>query len=127
MKLISQSLRGNNNMTVSTFLTLLSAFSVISGLVTEGIKKIVNDKANISYNITALIVAVVVGIIVGDVKGAIGVLLFPIVLGLLGFLAKCLIAGWFLFAIFAYAMYIAMDFTAAYMIVYAIRHRKKAK
>ena len=48
-------------MTVSTFLTLLSAFSVISGLVTEGFKKIVNDKANISYNITALIVALVIG------------------------------------------------------------------
>ena len=28
---------------------------------TEGIKKIVNDKANISYNITALIVALVIG------------------------------------------------------------------
>lgn len=77
--------------------------------------------------IISLIIAVVVGIIVGDVKGAIGVLLFPIILGLLGFLAKCLIAGWFLFAIFGYAMYIAMDFTAVYMIVYAIRHRKKAK
>ena len=48
-------------MTVSTFLILLSAFSVISGLVTEGIKKIINDKANISYNITALIVALIVG------------------------------------------------------------------
>ena len=48
-------------MTVSTLLTLLSAISVISGLVTEGIKKIVNDKANISYNITALCVALVVG------------------------------------------------------------------
>ena len=48
-------------MTGSTFLTLLSAFSVISGLVTEGIKKIVNDKANISYNITALIVALIIG------------------------------------------------------------------
>ena len=28
---------------------------------TEGIKKIVNDKANISYNITALIVALIIG------------------------------------------------------------------
>ena len=66
MKLIFQSLRNRRmkDMTVSTFLTLLSAFSVISGLVTEGIKKIVNDKANISYNITALIVALVVGILV---------------------------------------------------------------
>ena len=48
-------------MTVSTFLTLLSAFFFFFLLVTEGIKKIVNDKANISYNITALIVALVVG------------------------------------------------------------------
>ena len=48
------------DVTVSTFLTLLSAFSVISGLVTEGIKKIVND-TNISYNITALIVALIIG------------------------------------------------------------------
>ena len=63
MKLIFQSLRNRRmkDMTVSTFLTLLSAFSVISGLVTEGIKKIVNDKANISYNITALIVALIIG------------------------------------------------------------------
>ena len=49
------------DMTVSTFLTLLSAFSFFFGLVTEGIKKIVNDKANISYNITALIVALIIG------------------------------------------------------------------
>ena len=48
-------------MTVSTFLTLLSAFSVISGLVTEGIKKIVNDKANISYNLTATLVPLLIG------------------------------------------------------------------
>ena len=48
-------------MNTTTFLMLLSAFSVISGLVTEAIKKLVNDKANLSYNLVALIVALVVG------------------------------------------------------------------
>lgn len=48
-------------MGIETFLMLLSAFSIISGLVTEGIKKIVNDKANLSYNLIALSVALVVG------------------------------------------------------------------
>ena len=48
-------------MTTTTFLILLSAFSVISGLTTETIKKLVNDKANLSYNIVALIVALIVG------------------------------------------------------------------
>lgn len=48
-------------MTTTMFLMLLSAFSVISGLVTEAIKKLVNDKANLSYNILALCVALIVG------------------------------------------------------------------
>ena len=48
-------------MNVNLFLILLSAFSVISGLVTEAIKKMVSDKANLSYNLVALIVALVVG------------------------------------------------------------------
>lgn len=48
-------------MTVSLFLMLLSAFSVLSGLITESIKKVLKDKANLSYNILALIVALVVG------------------------------------------------------------------
>ena len=48
-------------MNVNLFLILLSVFSVISGLVTEAIKKLVNDKANFSYNLIALIVALVVG------------------------------------------------------------------
>lgn len=48
-------------MSVTTFLILLSAFSVVSGLVTEGIKKIATDKVNLSYNIVALITALVVG------------------------------------------------------------------
>ena len=48
-------------MTTTTFLMLLSSFSVLSGLVTEGIKKLISDKANMSYNIIALIVALVIG------------------------------------------------------------------
>lgn len=48
-------------MTTTTFLVLLSSFSVISGLVTEAIKKLVKDKVNLSYNITALAVALIVG------------------------------------------------------------------
>lgn len=48
-------------MTTTTFLMLLSAFSIISGLVTEAIKKILTEKANLSYNLLALIVALIVG------------------------------------------------------------------
>lgn len=50
-------------MNISTFLALLFVFSTITGFVVECIKKVVNDKANISYNITALIVAIIVGTI----------------------------------------------------------------
>lgn len=50
-------------MTASIFLVLLSAFAVISGLITEGIKNITKDKANLSYNILAIIVSLVVGAI----------------------------------------------------------------
>lgn len=48
-------------MTVTMFLMLLSAFSVISGLVTECIKKLLTEKANLSHNLLALIVALIVG------------------------------------------------------------------
>lgn len=48
-------------MNTTMFLILLSAFSVISGLVTEGIKNTANDKVNLSYNIVALITALIVG------------------------------------------------------------------
>lgn len=48
-------------MTVISFLILLSAFSVMSGLVTEGIKKFLSDKDNLSYNIVALVVALIIG------------------------------------------------------------------
>lgn len=48
-------------MTTTMFLILLSAFSMISGLVTEAVKKFVNDKANLSYNLIALITALIIG------------------------------------------------------------------
>ena len=48
-------------MNTTMFLILLSAFSVLSGLVTEGIKNITSDKVNLSYNIVALITALIIG------------------------------------------------------------------
>ena len=48
-------------MTTTTFLMLLSAFTVLSGLTTEGIKKLISDKANMSYNFIALVVALIIG------------------------------------------------------------------
>lgn len=48
-------------MTTTIFLMLLSAFSVLSSLVTEAIKKIVADKKNLPYNLVALITALIIG------------------------------------------------------------------
>lgn len=48
-------------MNTTTFLILLSSFSVISGLVTEGIKNITTDTVNLSYNIIALVTALIIG------------------------------------------------------------------
>lgn len=48
-------------MTTTDFLFLLTTFSVISGLVTEAIKKLIVEKTNFSYNVLALIVALIVG------------------------------------------------------------------
>ena len=49
-------------MDISIFISLLFAFSVITGLIVQGIKKFVSDKQNMSYNILALVVALIVGI-----------------------------------------------------------------
>ena len=46
-----------------TFLMLLFTFSVISGLFTESVKKLMNDKTNFSYNLVALCISLVVGIV----------------------------------------------------------------
>ena len=48
-------------MNTTMFLILLSAFSILSSLVTEGIKNIATDKVNLSYNIVALVVALIIG------------------------------------------------------------------
>lgn len=48
-------------MNTTMFLVLLSAFSVLSSLVTEGIKNLATDKVNLSYNLVALITALIVG------------------------------------------------------------------
>lgn len=48
-------------MTTTMFLILLSGFSVISSLVTEGIKNVAMDKVNLSYNIVALVTALIIG------------------------------------------------------------------
>lgn len=48
-------------MNTTMFLILLSVFSVLSSLVTEGIKNITTDKVNWSYNIVALITALIIG------------------------------------------------------------------
>lgn len=50
-------------MTVPTFLALLLGFSIVTGLVVEAIKKLINDKENISYNIIALITALIIGVV----------------------------------------------------------------
>ena len=49
-------------MNITIFITLLFSFSVVTGLIVQGIKKFISDKQNMSYNILALIVALIVGI-----------------------------------------------------------------
>lgn len=48
-------------MDVTAFFILLSAFSSVSSLVTEGIKNIAADRAELSYNIIALVTALLIG------------------------------------------------------------------
>ena len=48
-------------MDVTVFLLLLSAFSSVSSLVTEGIKNFAADKSELSYNIVALVTALLIG------------------------------------------------------------------
>jgi len=50
-------------MTFGLFMFLLAAFSTLTGLVTEAVKKLISDKANYSANILALVIALVIGII----------------------------------------------------------------
>lgn len=48
-------------MNTTMFLILLSSFSVLSSLVTEGIKNIATDRVNLSYNVVALVAALIIG------------------------------------------------------------------
>lgn len=48
-------------MDVTAFLILLSAFSSVSSLVTEGIKSFAVGKSELSYNIVALVAALLIG------------------------------------------------------------------
>ena len=48
-------------MNVTMFLTMLSAFSAVSSLVTECIKNLAADKADLPCNIVALITALIIG------------------------------------------------------------------
>lgn len=50
-------------MNIVMFLILLSTFAAISGLITEGIKNLIKDKANLPCNIIAIIVSLIVGIV----------------------------------------------------------------
>ena len=50
-------------MTIFAFTFLLIAFSSITSLVVEAIKKIMDEKENLKYNLLVLIVAIVVGVV----------------------------------------------------------------
>lgn len=50
-------------MSTTAFLIMLSAFSVLASLVTEAIKKIIQEKDKQPYNIIALVSALVIGCI----------------------------------------------------------------
>lgn len=58
---LTTTIGGNTIMNITVFFILLSAFAALSGLVTEGVKNLISDKANFSYNLLALIAALIVG------------------------------------------------------------------
>ncbi len=53
--------RRNHHMNTTTFLILLSVFASLSSLVTEGVKHIATDKANLPYNLLTITSALIVG------------------------------------------------------------------
>lgn len=82
-------------MNITMFLILLSTFSVISGLITEGIKKLIKDKANLSYNIIAIIVSLIVGIVgcviyylLNDISFTVDNIIYMVLMGLASGLAS---------------------------------------
>ena len=48
-------------MDITMFLFLLTAFALISSLVTEGIKNLLKDKENLPTNIIAIVIGLLVG------------------------------------------------------------------
>lgn len=50
-------------MSIITFTFLLIAFSSITSLIVEAIKKVAEDKEHLKYNIVVLIVALIVGFV----------------------------------------------------------------
>jgi hypothetical protein len=50
-------------MSVFVFTFLLIAFSSITSLIVEAIKKVMNEKENLKYNIIVLFVAMIVGFV----------------------------------------------------------------
>lgn len=82
-------------MNIAMFLILLSAFSIISGLITEGIKKLIKDKTNLSYNIIAIIVSLIVGIVgcvvyylISDISFTVNNIIYMVLMGLASGLAS---------------------------------------
>lgn len=76
------------------------------------------------YILLAIVLGV--GLILKDVNGVLMPLFALVVTGLVGALAKVLIKGWLIFAIFGYVLYIVMDGTVIYLLVCGIRHLIRA-
>ncbi len=82
-------------MNTTTFLILLSVFASLSSLVTEGVKHIAADKANLPYNLLALISALIVGSVgtavyyyLNAIPFTVSNILYMILMGLAGGLAS---------------------------------------
>lgn len=50
-------------MNVATFMIFLFAFSSISALIVEGVKKLLKDKKNLPSNVFAIVISLIIGII----------------------------------------------------------------
>lgn len=74
-----------------------------------------------------LAIAIGIGLILKDVNGILMLLAIPIITGLVGLLAKLLISGWLIFALFGYLLYIVMDGVVVYLIVYWIKASMRSK
>lgn len=72
-----------------------------------------------------LAIAIGIGLILRDVNGVLMIIAVPIITGLVGVFAKYLISSLFIFALFGYLLYIAMDGMIVYLVVYWIKTHKK--